>query len=209
MKKLLCIFGFLLLVFFLGINSYARAERETLVIDDFEDEIISSGPDATIDAGTGNGSYLNVSGDQEIKKSGKRSLKIEYDAISGGYMWIARGFGLDVKGADKWLLKPQDIGWDHYAAISFYMYGSGNGARIAFDIKDNGGEMFRYMITDDFKGWKLISCHFKDFLPRGDWQPPTADVNGTLDFPVKSYQFEPIAVSKGKFNIDEVRLEVL
>ena len=35
------------------------------------------------------------------------------------------------------------------------------------------------------------------------------DKNGKLDFPIKSFQFEPIAVAKGVINIDEVSLEPL
>ena len=65
------------------------------------------------------------------------------------------------------------------------------------------------MVTDDFKGWKQIVCSLSQFFPRGDWQPPTATVNGTLDFPVKSFQFEPIAIAKGMVNVDAVACEPL
>ncbi len=208
MKNIICLIGVLAFVFSLNVSGFSQEGRKVLVIDDFEGEIIT-GPNATIDSGTGNGSYLEVSADKKIKKSGEQSLKLKYKAVAGGYMWAARGFGLDVKGAAKWLLKPEAIGWSNYKAISFYMFGSGSGAKMAFDIKDKGGEMFRFMVADDFKGWKLIRCPFKDFFPRGDWQPPTADVNGTLDFPIMSFQFEPIAISEGQLYIDEVRLEVL
>jgi hypothetical protein len=182
--------------------------KTVLVLDDFEGEI-AAGPQGTIDAGTGNGSSLVASGDKEIKQSGERSLRLEYDAVAGGYMWAARGYGLDVKTAAQWLKAPEDIKWEDYGAISFYMFGSGTGAQMAFDIKDAGKEMFRFMVKDDFTGWKLIVCPLDQFFPRGDWQPQDANANATLDFPVRSFQFEIIAVAKGTLHIDRVALEPL
>jgi len=186
----------------------AQDAPKAFVLDDFEGPIISD-PKGTIDAGAGNGSSVAVSADKENKKSGEQSLKIDYDAVSGGYIWVARGFNLDVKGADRWTKKPQDIPWQSYGALSFYLYGTASGMRMAFDVKDAGGEMFRFMVTDDTKGWKQVVCPFDQFFPRGDWQPPTADVNGTLDFPVMSFQFEPIAIAKGTIDVDDVALEPL
>lgn len=187
---------------------HAQDAQKVFMLDDFEGSIVAD-PKGTIDAGAGNGSGVTVSADKEIKKSGEQSLKIDYDAVSGGYIWVARGFNLDVKGADQWTKKPQDVPWPSYGAISFYLYGAASGARMAFDIKDAGGEMFRFMVTDDTKGWKQVVCPFDQFFPRGDWQPQTADVNGTLDFPVMSFQFEPIAIAKGVIYVDDVSLEPL
>lgn len=186
----------------------AQEGPKSFLLDDLEGEIISD-PKGTIDAGAGNGSSVNVSADKENKKSGGQSLRMDYDAVSGGYIWVARGYNLDVKGAALWTKPPQEINWQGYAAITFYLFGSGSGAKIAFDLKDAKGEIFRFMVTDDTKGWKQIVCPFDQFLPRGDWQPPTAEANGTLDFPVMSFQFEPIAVAKGAVNVDAVSLEPL
>lgn len=202
MKRSVTVFAVSIFIFSLSTAGFA----ESLLLDDFETEIIST-PVGTIDAGAANGSTLEVGAEQEIKHSGQQSLKIVYDAVAGGYMWVARGFGLDVKGAARWLVKPEEIDWPDYRAISFYMYGSGSDAKIAFDIKDAGGEMFRFMVTDDVKGWKQIVCPFEEFFPRGDWQPPSAEVNATLDFPIRSFQFEPIAVAKATLYMDEVKLE--
>jgi hypothetical protein len=193
-------------VFVFVSTGFAQVEKKVLVLDDFEGEITTG---KTIDAGAGNGSSVAVSADKTIKQSGEQSLKIVYDAVSGGYIWVARGYNLDVKGAALWTSEPEKINWSNYGAISFYMYGSDSKMRMAFDIKDAGGEMFRFMVKDDFKGWKLIVCPFDQFFPRGDWQPPTAQVNGKLDFPIKSFQFEPIAVAKGTTYVDEVALEPL
>jgi len=178
------------------------------VLDDFEGEIIV-GMGGTIDAGSGNGSFVDVSADKANKKNGQQSLKITYDAVSGGYIWVARGYGLGMKGASRWLIEPEKIDWTKYGAISFYMLGSGSGVKLAFDVKDAGGEIFRFIATDDSKDWKLIVCSFDQLVARSDWQPPTATANGTLDFPIKSFQFEPLPISKGTLNVDEVALEPL
>lgn len=184
---------------------YAQ-EKNTLVLDDFEGEIVS-GPKGTIDAGAGNSSSVEVSADKERKHGAEQSLKIVYDAVSGGYIWVARGYGLDVKGAAQWKVTPEKVDWPKYKAVTFYMNGANSGASIAFDVKDAGKEMFRFMIKDDFTGWKKIVCPFDQFFPRGDWQPADANANAVLDFPVTSFQFEPIAINKSSFNIDDVSLE--
>jgi beta-glucosidase len=202
MKKLSLslIFAFLMLV------SCAHAqEAKGLLIDDFEGAI-TGGPEGTIDFGAGNGSSVKVTASTDIKNTGSQSIKVEYDAVSGGYIWIARGYGLDVKGAACWLVKPEAIDWTKYKAISFYMYGQNSKGTVAVDLKDAGGEMWRYIINDDFTGWKQIVCPFDQFAARTDWQPQTANGNGVLDFPVKSFQFEPLPPSKGVLYFDTVEL---
>ena len=96
----------------------AQEAPKAFVLDDFEGPIVMDPKEGTIDAGAGNGSSVTVSADKENKKSGEQSLKIDYDAVSGGYIWVARGFNLDVKGADRWTKKPQDIAWSSYGAIT-------------------------------------------------------------------------------------------
>lgn len=192
------------LIFVLCMTVVALAENEGLLIDDFENPLYA-GTDGTVDFGAGNGSSVEVSQASDIKYSGKQSIKVVYNAVPGGYMWIARGFDLDAKNA-QWLINPLDIDWTKYNAISFYMYGSGQGTRIAFDIKDNGNEFWRFMVEDNFKGWKQIVCPFNEFFVRGDWQPNSADKNATLDFPLKSFQFEPRPEAKGAVYFDNVRL---
>jgi len=187
-----------------AVCAFVWAQQGGLLIDDFETSS-SGGPDGTIDFGAGGSSSIEVTASSEIKYSGNQSLKVTYDAVSGGYMWVARGFDLDAKNA-AWLLKPEDIIWDKYGAIAFYMYGDDSKAVIAFDIKDSGNEMWRFMITDDFKGWKRIICPFGEFYARGDWQPDNADKNAELDFPVKSFQFEPRPEVKSTLYFDYVEL---
>lgn len=179
-------------------------KANALLIDDFEGAI-SGGPEGTVDFGAGGGSSVDVKADKAIKHGGSQSLKVIYDAVAGGYMWVARGFRLDAKYAN-WLVKPEDIKWNEFNAIAFYMYGSDSKAKIAVDLKDNGSEMWRFMIEDNFAGWKQVVCPFAEFYARGDWQPNAADKNANLDFPIQSYQFEPRPEAKGTLYFDDVEL---
>ena len=190
-------------VLFLSAAGICSAE-ETLLLDDFE-VTVSGGAEGTVDFGAGNGSAIKVIGATDVKNSGKQSLKVDYDAVAGGYMYIARGSGLDAKNAG-WPVKPSDIKWEEYSAISFYLYGSDSKKMIAFDIKDNGGEIWRFLVEDNFKGWKKVVCSFDKFMVRDDWQPQDADNNLNLDFPIKIFQFEPLPESKGTLYFDTVEL---
>lgn len=182
----------------------AFAQDNNLLIDDFE-IAVSGGPDGTVDFGAGSGSSVEVTSASDIKQWNNMSIKVTYDAVPGGYMWIARGFGLDVKNT-AWLVKNSDIKWQDYKAIAFYMYGSASKAQIAFDLKDSGGEIYRFITQDDFEGWKQIVCPFDGFMARSDWQPDSADKNDVMDFPIKSYQFEVLAPAKGTLYFDKVEL---
>lgn len=185
-------------------GAVALAQGEALLLDDFETPV-SGGPQGTVDFGSGGDSSVEVAASADIKNSGSQSIKITYTAAAGGYMWVARGFGLDSANAG-WLVKPEDIKWDRYSAMSFYMYGSGSGAMVAFDVKDSGNEMWRFMLKDDFSGWKKITCSFSEFFARGDWQPDNADKNAAFDFPLRSFQFEPRPEAKGVVYFDTVEL---
>ncbi|MFA4888060.1 MAG: carbohydrate binding domain-containing protein [Candidatus Omnitrophota bacterium] len=194
----------LALVLLLSCAGLAPAAEKPLLLDDFQG-VISGGPEGTVDFGSGNGSTLEVSAASDIKKFGKQSLKANYNAVAGGYIYIAKGFGLDAKNAG-WLVKPLDIDWKNYSALAFYLYGSDSKAKIAVDLKDSGNEMWRFIITDNFLGWRQIVCSLKDFYIRGDWQPQSADKNRILDFPLQSYQFELLPEAKGVFYFEQVEL---
>ena len=180
------------------------AEGNNLLLDDFE-TAVSSGPAGTVDFGSGNGSTVEVNSATDIKHTGNQSLKVSYDAVGGGYIYVARGTGLDAKNA-QWALNPADVKWEDYSGISFYIYGTDSKAKIAFDIKDNGGEIWRFITDDDFKGWKKVVVSFDKFAVRDDWQPNDADKNGKIDFPIKVFQFEPLPGSKGTLYFDTVEL---
>ncbi len=194
----------LALVFFLLLAGVCLAGIDNLVIDDFEGAI-SGGPEGTVDFGAGNGSSVQVTGAKGVKYAGNQSLKVDYDAVAGGYIYVAKGSGLYAKNAG-WLVSPEAIEWEYYKAIAFQVYGTGSKARLAFDVKDNGNELWRFIVEDNFQGWKKIICAFKDFSPRSDWQPDNSDKNGNINFPLKSYQFEPLPEAKGTFYFDEVSL---
>jgi len=202
MKKL----GFLTaaLVFLVAGAGSGLAEGDNLLLDDFEISV-SSGPEGTVDFGSGNGSIVEVTQETDIKNSGNQSLKVVYDAVDGGYIYVARGTGLDAKNA-QWVLNPSDVKWENYSAISFYVYGTDSKARIAFDIKDSGSEIWRFIVEDDFKGWKRVVVSFDKFMVRDDWQPNDADKNAQIDFPIKIFQFEPLPGSKGTLYFDTVEL---
>lgn len=185
-------------------NEARQQQPQGLLIDDFEGAI-SGGADGTVDYGGGNGSMVEVTAETTIRNTGTQSLKASYDAVQDGYMYIARGFGLDAAHT-AWLAENTKIDWTKYNAFSFYVYGTASNADIAFDIKDSGDEMWRCMVKDDTKGWKKVTVKFNDFFPRNDWQPDGADKNSNLDFPVKSYQFEPRTPGKGVFYFDTVEL---
>ncbi len=195
--------GFLAFILALAIVSICYAEKKFMIIDDFEGAI-SGGPAGTVDFGAGNGSTIEVTASTDIKQSGQQAIKVTFDVVPEGYMWVARGKNLDANNAG-WILKTEDIAWEKYQAISFYMYGMNSGIDVAFDIKDNGNEIWRFIVKDDFSGWKQIICAFDKFYARDDWQPNDADKNGSIDFPVKSYQFEPRS-GKGTLYFDAVAL---
>lgn len=191
------------LLFTLCVSGLCFAEGN-LLIDDFEGPI-SGGADGTVDFGAGNGSSVDVTPNSETKRSGAQSLKINYNAVFGGYIYVAKGFNLDAKKAD-WLLKPGEIDWKLYSGIAFYAYGTDSKTSIAFDIKDGGGELWRFIFEDNFHGWKQIICPFDEFFVRTDWQPDDADANDTLEFPIRSFQFEPRPEARGTLYIDQVEL---
>jgi len=194
---------FLALILVLGLTGISFA-ADNLLISDFEIPI-SGGLEGTVDFGSGNGSSVSVTAATDIINTGKQSLKVDYDAVQGGYIYVARGKDLDAKNAG-WLVKPEDIKWQDYKGLAFYMYGTGSNAKIAFDIKDNGDELWRFIVVDDFKGWKQIVCDFDKFLVRDDWQPNSSDKNAKIDFPIKIFQFEPLPVAKGTVYFDTVEL---
>jgi len=194
----------LAIVLTLMVSGVCLAENNNLLLDDFEISV-SNGPEGTVDFGSGNSSTVEVTQEADIKNTGNHSLKVVYDAVSGGYIYVARGSGLDAKNA-QWSINPADVKWENYSAISFYVYGTDSKAKIAFDIKDNGGEIWRFITDDDFKGWKRVVVSFDKFMVRDDWQPDGADKNGQLDFPIKVFQFEPLPGSKGTLYFDTVEL---
>jgi len=201
MKKIISLAAVLTLGF-IGISLAADGD---LLVDDFEIVAVTTGPEGSVDFGAGNGSTVNVSAATDIKNTGKQSLKVDFQAGNGGYIYVARGKGLDAKNAN-WPIKPEDIRWQEYKGFSFYIYGTDSKAKTAFDIKDNGDELWRFVVVDDFKGWKKVVCTFDKFIVRDDWQPATADKNAKIDFPIKIFQFEPLPSSQGTLYFDTVEL---
>jgi uncharacterized cupredoxin-like copper-binding protein len=186
------------------IQTQVAGPAEGVMLDDLEGAV-TKGLDGTFDYGAGNGASIEVVAATDIKQTGEQSIKVTFDSPAESYMYIARGFGLDAANT-QWLMKPEDIAWDQYRGLAFYMYGTNSGTQVAFDVKDASGELWRFMTADSFAGWKQIVADFSAFMVRDDWQPDSAEKNGTLDFPLKSFQFEPRPVSKGTLYFDTVEL---
>ncbi|MBP9853783.1 MAG: CIA30 family protein [Candidatus Omnitrophica bacterium] len=177
-----------------------RINNKEVLLDSFENTITKD----TVDYGSSNDTKIIVTASTERKVCGNQSLQIEYDLNSSGYMYCARGYGLDVLGSLWEAPQPDQIAWDQYNGISLQVYGSKRGD-IAFDVKDNGGEVWRFLIQDDFDGWKEVQIPFTNFAARQDWQPANADGNKVLNFPIKSFQFEPKKPGVGIVNFDCVK----
>jgi len=136
MRNILMVMIVVSLLFYLPNNSYLNAQDKILLIDDFEGEISKS----TVDYGAGGNSSIDIEVSTDIVYHGKQAIKMKYLASSDGYMWMARGYDLDVKGAAQWLVAPKDIDWSKYSSFSFYMYGQDTKAIVAVDFIDNGFE---------------------------------------------------------------------
>lgn len=179
----------------------AKVEPEVL-IDSFEGDLNSE----TVDFGASDGSSIEVSAAKDYKTDGEQALKLTYDLKPSGYMWVARGFNLDVKGAARWIVKPEEVKWKKYKALNFSMYGSKDGGMVAFDIKDAGGEIWRFLLDGKFEGWKEMFCPITEFFVRNDWQPQNAEKNGVMDFPIMSFQFEPRLPGQATYYFDSMKV---
>jgi len=195
-------FILLFISLFLVFSSSCSMGPSELLLDSFEGVINKE----TVDFGSSKNSSLKVTAGEDIKVCGEQSLKLDYQLNPSGYMWIARGYGLDIKGAAQWLTEPEDINWVEYNAFSLSMHGNNSGGIIAFDLKDSGGELWRFFLDDDTLGWKKVVCPLAEFFPRGDWQPEDSDQNEILDFPIMSFQFEPRIIGKGVYYFDCIKL---
>ncbi len=198
---LICGLGAILLLSGCGGNPSQTANRVELMLDSFEGPLNSR----TVDYGSDSNTRIRVVSSPLIKKCGRQSLLIDYKLSEDGYMYCARGFGLDVPGAHWAGPNPKDIEWSNYTGFSIQVHGSNQGT-IAFDVRDNGGELHRFMIEDNFRGWREIIVPFSSLTARTDWQPKSADGNKTLDFPIWTFQFEPKNVGEGKAYFDCVML---
>ena len=196
------IFGLGLLISIIFVSNL-WAEENSLSLDSFEGKIDKS----TVDFGAAAGSSIQVEADRTQKACGEQSLKMTYSLQEGGYMFCARGQGLDVATAT-WDGQPGDqVNWSEYKAISFQLMDTReNNGPIAIDIKDSGKEIWRYLINNEQKDWTKITIPLDQFKVREDWQPSTADGNRTLDFPIKSYQWEPKTPGEGVIYFDCVEL---
>ncbi len=190
--------------------------KNKLLIDDLEGEISS-------DNGCGNGAectitFLSRQDHPDDVYTGLQAMQITYDKTYGGYLYCARGFGL--KPAMEipeekliWSIRPEKIDFQKYNAFGFYFKGDNTGNTIAVDLLDKDREIFRHEFSDDSSEWKEITVPFAQFKQRSDYQPDWNKSNKVLDFPVVTYQFEPLTGTgkeiKGDIIIDAVHFAVV
>ncbi len=201
MRKIFIIITFVLLIPALRIFAMTN-----LLIDDFEGSI-SSGPIESVGTGANGSSTIKIAPDTTIKYSGKQSLKVTFDTSEKtGAAWVTRGYELEETPNSSWLVKPEEIAWEQYAAISFYIYGANSRSIIKLHIIDSDHEVLEYTLKDDFTGWNKLTCAFADFYTSPSWQSKNAKTNGQVDFPIKSFTFIFPLGQKGTLYFDHAEL---
>lgn len=200
--------GWFFIFFLFFVTSISAQETSRVfLLDDFEGDI-TTGFAGTVDVAAENGARVEVSADTQNKVSGEQSLKIVYEAVTGGEIHVGRGYQLDAKAAGQWTDVPEEINWQQYGALSVWMLGEGQEAVIAFDIKDARGKVFRFLLMDDQTGWKQEICPFDQFKPvDGEWVSTPEE--GFPVFPLMSFQLKPMAIAQGTILVDAVSLEPL
>jgi hypothetical protein len=187
-----------------------------LLIDDIEGDVAA-------DYGSGNGAECTVAfvkkGDSTADVySGEQAMKITYDKSFGGYLYCARGFGLTPAipvPQEKlvWSVKPESIDFKKYNAFGFFFKGQNTGNTVAVDLFDKDREIFRCEFADDTAEWKEMVIPLSHFKLRTDYQPDWNKSNKAIDFPIVTYQFEPLTGTgkeiKGDLFIDAVHFDVL
>jgi hypothetical protein len=183
--------------------------KKTLLIDSFEGKI---GAD-TLDFGSSANSSVKVSSSTKVSQCGSHSLQMTYHLKPSGYVYCARGYNLHhikdsstwATGRAGWLVHPDQIAWENFNAFSVFVRGDHNG-KVAIDLRDSNAEVWRHVIMVDYKGWRRFIIPFNDFSVRKDWQPDKAIRNRIMDFPIKSFQFEPKDPGQGTLYFDCVKL---
>lgn len=172
----------------------------SLMLDSFGGELGLS----TVACGASSDSSILVEPDTKIKSCGKQSMKVIYNLSKTGNVHCAKGYGLEVP-KSRWEISFETVDWLGYGAFSIQFYGNNSG-EVAFDLLDNGGEIYRFMILDNFKGWKEIIIPFSALKPLSDFHQQKAHGNNQIDLPIKAFQLEPMTSGKGSFNVDCVKL---
>lgn len=184
-------------------------KKDSLLIDSFEGKI---GMD-TVDYGSSPNSSVAVRAADKFSRCGSNALQLDYTLKASGYVYCARGYGLHYEtdsstwatGRAGWLVPPDQIQWDRYGAFSIYLR-SDQAVKVAIDLKDAGGELWRRSVTIRGKGWEVFQIPFNKFSVRADWQPPQAKLNRKMDFPMTSFQLEPKTPGEGTLYIDCAKL---
>ena len=72
-----------------------------------------------------------------------------------------------------------EIRWSGFKGVSLQMFGTNSGGKVAFDIKDSGSEMWRFVLEDNFSGWNNILYSVRGIFPvlTGSRRMPTVIIS--------------------------------
>ena len=179
--------------------------KDSVLIESFEGKI---GPD-TLDFGSSVNSSLSVKASRKISRCGRQAVEVKFNLKPYGYAYLASGYGLYNRadsntwmgGRPGWIVHPDKISWADYGGFSILLKGKDVG-KVAIDLRDSGGELWRTTVHLDSGEWKKFTVAFDDFSAREDWQPPSAVVNKYIDYPFTSFQIEPKKLGKGTLYAD-------
>jgi hypothetical protein len=182
--------------------------KDSVLVESFEGKI---GAD-TVDYGSSENSSMIVKASTKASKCGRQSVELKYDLKPYGYVYFAKGYGLHHRkdtnswggGRSGWIVPPEKISWKDYEAFSIALKGKGVG-KVAIDLKDSGGELWRYTLHVDTPQWKKFTIPFDDLAVRRDWQPESAVLNKYIDYPFNSFQIEPKKLGSGTLYADCVQ----
>jgi hypothetical protein len=159
----------------------------SLLISDFED---SKQPISTY---AGGGSKVTTEYQTATVHGGKQALKVYQNVSNWGGALIE--------------LPKEKADWTGYTTLKMWIYGGKTGRKFNIDLEEAGKEQFRYTITDDWTGWKEFSIKLAEIYARSDWQPPDANKNYKLDFPLKTIQFFTSSSFDGTLIFDDISVE--
>ncbi len=149
--------------------------RRMVMVDDFEDGLLPSGEQGTIDIGFvtwSDGSSVAITttvitdtAAAALPRQTGDNTVIQFDANIGGWGGFSHLF-MNAAG-DTWVTQN----WKPYAGIGFWLYGEGDGTSLFFEFKDNrtgaddkdDAEVWTYPFTDDKAGWRYVEIPFSAF----------------------------------------------
>lgn len=135
---------------------YATPASATLVIEDFETDfdiaqLFGVSPDGPVFNSRVNPLDLGFS---NVPGSAQSNSVLALDLPASSFAGVAHPLGAD-----------QD--WSDYSSVYFWLFGTGNGNELTFNLVDrdsaNTSEVWVNQFMDDFTGWRLMQLSLADF----------------------------------------------